>query len=168
LTGSTGCGSRMADMRQILGAMSRVSGAPEGATAVDMEAARADLQRRLSAGEITLPAFGREWRRLERPQASRTLAAPVEETRLARARELLERFGDLWVDADVPGKLRQEAAHELFGRIDVLGPEVVALHPRPNENAWLLGYAAMRDGSLMTQEHVGMVGARGVEPTLYG
>jgi hypothetical protein len=48
-------------------------------------------------------------------------------------------------------------------RIDVEGPNVVALHPRPNENAWFLGYAAMRDGSLTTQERVGMVGARGLE-----
>jgi len=75
-----------------------------------------------------------------------------------------KRFGDLWVDPEVPGKLRQEAAHELFGRIDASGPEVVALHPRPNENAWLLGYAAMKDGSLMTQERVGMLGATGLEP----
>jgi hypothetical protein len=62
------------------------------------------------------------------------------------------------------GELRQEAAHELFERIDVHGPDIVALHPQRNENAWLLGYAAMRDGSLTTQERVGMVGARGLAP----
>jgi len=78
---------------------------------------------------------------------------------------LLERFGDLWTDSAVPGELRQDAAHELFERIDVEGPDVVALHPQPNENAWLLGYAAMRDGSLTTQQHVGMVGA--VSPALW-
>jgi hypothetical protein len=36
------------------------------------------------------------------------------------------------------GALRQEAAQELFDRIDVHGPDVVVLHPLPNENAWLL------------------------------
>jgi hypothetical protein len=76
----------------------------------------------------------------------------------------LDRFGDLRADPDVPGELRQEAVHELFSHIDVAGPEIVALHPQPNENAWLLGDAAMKDGSLQTQERVGMVGARGVKP----
>ena len=37
--------------------------------------------------------------------------------------------------------------------------------PRPNENAWLLGQAAMRDGSLAMSEDLGMVGARGLAPT---
>ena len=56
------------------------------------------------------------------------------------------------------GRVRQP-----FERIEVQGPDVVAFHPQPNENAWLLGYAAICDGSLTTQERVGMVGARGVE-----
>ncbi len=43
-------------------------------------------------------------------------------------------------------------------------PLVVALYPQPNENAWLLGYAAMQDGSLTEQRHMGMVGARGLAP----
>jgi hypothetical protein len=33
------------------------------------------------------------------------------------------------------------------------------VHPHPNENAWLLGLAAFRQ-----EQHVGMVGARGVAP----
>jgi len=65
---------------------------------------------------------------------------------------------------DIPSPTKTHSAYELFERIDVHGPDVVALHPQPNENAWLLGYAAMRDGSLTTQERVGMVGARGFEP----
>jgi len=32
----------------------------------------------------------------------------------------------------------------------------------------MLGQAALRDGSLQLQEYVGLVGARGVGPTLYG
>ena len=47
------------------------------------------------------------------------------------------------------------------------GPDGVALHPQENENAWLLGYTAMRDGSLTTQQQMGMVGVRGVATTLY-
>jgi hypothetical protein len=39
----------------------------------------------------------------------------------------------------VPDVLREQAAMEIFERLDVLGPELVAVHPRPNENAWLLG-----------------------------
>jgi hypothetical protein len=35
------------------------------------------------------------------------------------------------------------------------------VHPQPNENAWLLGLAALRQ-----EQHVGMVGARGLEPTI--
>jgi DNA invertase Pin-like site-specific DNA recombinase len=151
-----------ADIWQVLAAMRRAVPA-ESRAPTDTTAARAELQRHLSAGDITLPAFNREWRRLDRPQTAPGPSAPVDELRLRRARKLLERFGDLWADVAVPGELRQEAAHELFERIDVQGPDVVALHPQPNENAWLLGYAAMRDGSLTTQERVGMVGARGLE-----
>ena len=98
------------------------------------------------------------------PHRSSKPEAPVDETRLRRARRPLDRFGDLRADPDVPGELRQEAVHELFSHIDVAGPEIVALHPQPNENAWLLGDAAMKDGSLQTQERVGMVGVRGVKP----
>jgi hypothetical protein len=42
--------------------------------------------------------------------------------------------------------------------IDETGAHLLAAHPQANENAWLLGQAALR------QEHVGMVGARGFEP----
>lgn len=31
---------------------------------------------------------------------------------------------------------------------------------------WLPGYGAMRDGTLTTQRQVGMVGARGLDPTI--
>ena len=52
-----------------------------------------------------------------------------------------------------------EALDEIFARVDVQGSELLAVHPQPNENAWLLGLAGLR------QEHlVGMVGARGVKP----
>ena len=147
------------DMRQVLAAMRRASEAAPAVSPTDPITARSELQRALSAGEMSLSAFGREWRRLERP-AALPVPAPPDELRLRRARSLLVRFGDLWADPAVPGELREEAAHELFARIDVDGPTVVALHPQPNENAWLLGYAAMRDGSLTTQQQVGMVGAR--------
>ena len=39
------------------------------------------------------------------------------------------------------------------------GPNLVAAHPAPNENAWLLGQAAMREGSLVMSEDVGLAGA---------
>ena len=39
-----------------------------------------------------------------------------------------------------------------------LGPEVI--HPAPNENAWLLGQAALPEESLLAQQHVGVVGVR--------
>ena len=131
----------------------------------DPATARAELQHRLAAGEISLNAFSREWRRLERPQPLQAPAQP-DELRLRRAAKHLKRFGDLWSDPAVSGELRREAAHELFERIEVSGPQVVALYPQPNENAWLLGYAAMRDGSLTEQRHMGMVGARGVATTI--
>jgi hypothetical protein len=52
----------------------------------------------------------------------------------------------------------------MFARFDVDGPNLVAIHPAPNENAWLLGQALMNAGLLPTQLVMGMVGARGVEP----
>jgi hypothetical protein len=48
----------------------------------------------------------------------------------------------------------------------IQGPEIVAIHPAPNENAWLLGQAVLREESLLTQQHMRMVGARGVAPTI--
>ncbi len=85
---------------------------------------------------------------------------PPDEARLRRARTLLADFGTLWRDPAVPDQLREEALREIVIRVDVEGPRVTAVHPQPNENAWLLGQAAMR------WEHVGMVGARGLKPSL--
>ena len=45
---------------------------------------------------------------------------------------------------------------------------IIVIHPARNEDTWLRGHAALRDGSVQLQEHVGLVGARGLEPTLYG
>ena len=61
-----------------------------------------------------------------------------------------------WRDIAVPDVLREGAATEIFERLDVRGSELVAVHPRPNENAWLLGYAY--------REKLELVGARGFEP----
>jgi hypothetical protein len=38
------------------------------------------------------------------------------------------------------------------------GPELIAAHPRPNENAWLLAYAY--------REMLELVGARGFDPAV--
>lgn len=155
-----------ADRRQVLAAMRRATPASAPVPVPDTAAARAELQRRLAVGEVGLPEFSREWRRLDRPQPVPGPAAPIDELRLGRAVRLLNRFGKLWADPAIPDELRQEAVHELFQQIDVQGPDVVALHPQPNENAWLLGYAAMREGSLTVQPVMGMVGARGFDPAV--
>jgi hypothetical protein len=58
-------------------------------------------------------------------------------------------FGTLWRDPGVPDRLREEALHEILARLDVRGSEIVAIHPAPNENAWLLGQAEFREGSFL-------------------
>lgn len=110
---------------------------------VALEGARDELQRKLSAGSISIEAFGREWRRLGRPG----VPPPVmpDELRLHKAQVLLSDFSTLWRNPAVPDRLREEALHEVFVRFDVRGAELIAAHPQPNENAWLLGYAAMRE-----------------------
>ena len=120
---------------------------------------RAELQRQLAAGELTIDAFSRAWRRLDRPAAS--VPALPDELRLRRARRRLAEFGTLWRNPAVPDRLREEALHEIFARVDVQGSELFAVHPQPNENAWLLGLAALRQ-----EQHVGMVGARGLATTI--
>ena len=67
-------------------------------------------------------------------------------------------FGTLWRDPAVPDRLREEALLEIFVRVEVDGPQVVAVYPQENENAWLLGFHAMR-------KDVGVVGAKGFEPS---
>jgi hypothetical protein len=62
--------------------------------------------------------------------------------------------------------LREQALREILSQVDVDGPEIVAVHPAPNENAWLLGLVAVREQRLQRQREVGLVGARGVRPTL--
>ena len=64
----------------------------------------------------------------------------------------------------MPDRLREEAIREIFERFDVDGPEIVAAHPQPNENAWLLGLVALREERLRTQRVIELVGARGFEP----
>jgi hypothetical protein len=56
--------------------------------------------------------------------------------------------------------------HEIIAGLDIQGPEIVAIDPASNEDDSLLGQAALREESLLEQQHVGMVGARGVEATL--
>ena len=63
----------------------------------------------------------------------------------------------------MPDQLREEALREILGQIDVDGAEIVAVHPAPNENAWLLGLVAIREQRLTVQPQVGLVGAIGVE-----
>jgi hypothetical protein len=107
--------------------------------------------------------FSREWRRIERP-AIRLETRP-DELRLARARHVLAEFGTLWRNPAVPDRLREEAIREIFERFDVDGPEIVAAHPQPNENAWLLGLVAVRQERLRTQRVMELVGARGIAPS---
>ena len=57
-------------------------------------------------------------------------------------------------------RLREEALREIFERFDVDGPEIIAAHSQPNENAWLLGLVAMRQERLHLQRVMGLVGAR--------
>jgi hypothetical protein len=117
---------------------------------------------------------GRDHHRDVQSGVARTGAPLVNRTRQAgRARsgarhKQLSDFGTLWRNPAVPDQLREEAIREMFERFDVDGPEIVAVHPQPNENAWLLGLVAAREGRLQMQQVMGLVGARGVEPTLCG
>ena len=124
--------------------------------------ARAELQAQLAAGSIGIDVFSRAWRRLERPEP--TEAISPDEIELLKARDALAKFGTIWRDPKVPDRLREQAVHELFVRFDVEGGALVAAHPQPNENAWLIGQALMNAGLLPTQLVMGMVGARGFEP----
>ena len=150
------------DITEVLAAMRRAAPVTRMADRVDATEARAELQQRLAAGEISLQAFTRAWRQLDRPYPAEY--GETDELRLRHARELLGKFGTLWRDRAIPDRLREEAIREIFERFDVDGPEIVTAHPRPNENAWLLGYAAARTGKLITQREVGLVGARGLAP----
>jgi hypothetical protein len=152
-----------ADMRQIQAAMRSTAPAETRPDPGALQAARDELHRKLDTGEISIGAFSREWRALERPAP--VVAVAPSRDRLERARELLSGFGTLWRDPEVPHRLREEAVSEMFTRLDVDGPDLVAAYPAPNENAWLLGQAGLRDRSLQMQEHMGLVGARGVAPT---
>jgi hypothetical protein len=62
-----------------------------------------------------------------------------------RPAEALAEFGTLWRNPGVPDRLREEALLEIVARCDVDGPNLVAVHPQPNENAWLLGKLALAD-----------------------
>ena len=125
-------------------------------------ALREDLQTRLAAGTLSIEAFSRAWRRIERP--AQVARMPPDELRLRRARKVLSEFGTLWRNPAVSDQLREETLREILSRVDVDGPDVVAVHPAPNENAWLLGLVAVRNQTLTKQSEVGLVGARGFEP----
>ena len=149
------------DLRQVLGAMRSAATPPFEPDPSDLLAARERLQRQLNAGEITIETFSRAWRGLERPTSIAT--DKPDELRLRRAQKVLGDFGTLWRNPAVPDRLREESIREIFERFDVDGPEIVAVHPQPNENAWLLGLVAAREQRLLTQRVMGLVGARGLE-----
>jgi hypothetical protein len=56
-------------------------------------------------------------------------------------------------------------SREIFARFDVDGAEIVGVHPQANENAWLLGLVAARKQRFHPQRVMGLVGARGLDPT---
>ncbi|MGH2511771.1 MAG: recombinase family protein, partial [Candidatus Limnocylindrales bacterium] len=150
-----------ADIGQVLRAMRGSTAAPATADPDAVAAGRAELQARLAAGAISLEAFSRAWRQLDRPRTAKP--TPPDELRLRQARRQLSEFGTLWRNPAVPDQLREDALREILGQVDVDGPQIVAVHPAPNENAWLLGLVAVREGRLTTQREVGLVGARGLE-----
>jgi hypothetical protein len=152
------------NIEQVLAAMRQVRAPAEAPDPDSLASARAELQAQLAAGSIGIDVFSRAWRRLEKPEP--TEAMPLDELQLRKARDGLANFGGLWRNPKVPDRLREQAVHELFVRFDVDGPRLVAAHPQPNENAWLLGQALMNAGLLPMQQVMGMVGARGVSPTV--
>ena len=150
------------DLRQVLGAMRSQTVSHAEPDPSELVTARERLQRQLNSGEIAIETFSRAWRGLDRPK--RVAEDRPDELRLRRAGKLLSEFGTLWRNHAVPDRLREEALREIFGRLDVDGPEIVAAYPKPNENAWLLGLAGAREQRLLTQGVMGLVGARGLAP----
>ncbi len=122
----------------------------------DQAQRRTELQRALAAEQMSLETFTRSWRALERRPS---ITCDPDREALETARRYLADFGALWRDPDVPAELKEEAAREIFDKLDVLGDRLVAVHPRA-EHAWLLGMAAKKS------EDVVLVGARGFEPTV--
>jgi DNA invertase Pin-like site-specific DNA recombinase len=151
------------DVRAVLGAMRLATPAVAGPDPAVLAERRAELQRQLATGEVGLEVFSRAWRVLDRPLV---ILNPPDELRLLRARRHLSEFRTLWRNPAVPDRLREEAIREIFACFDVDGPTIVAAHPQANENAWLLGLVAAREGRLQMQQDVGLVGARGVKPTV--
>ena len=150
------------DLGQVLRAMRGAEPVPAEPDPTAQAAAREELQGRLAAGSINIEAFSRAWRQLDRPVTSAPLLP--DELRLRRARKVLAESGTLWRNPAVPDQLREEALREILSQVDVDGPEIVAVHPAPNENAWLLGLVPVREQKLTAQREVGLVGARGDEP----
>ena len=129
------------DISTVLAALARL-GQPEPAeTQPDRTQERRELQRQLEAGSIGLEVFNREWRRLERPAVIHRLP---DAEQLQHARRYLAKIGRLWTDSSVPAELKQEAAQELFEQLDVVGSDLVGIHPR-GEHAWLFGVAAEKE-----------------------
>jgi hypothetical protein len=145
-----------ADVPQVLATMRVAAPSPPLALGIeDAATQRQALQEALAAGKLSLSAFTRAWRALERPKPFPV--TPPDEIGFRRARKLLTDFGTLWRDPAVPDRLRELALLEIFVRVEVDGPQIVAVYPQDNENAWLLGFHAMR-------RDVGVVGAKGFDP----
>jgi hypothetical protein len=144
------------DVRQVVAAMRSTPPSYPAAPAGEEVATQWQLiQDALATGKLSLNAFGRAWRAPDRPKPPPSIAP--DELAVRRAKKLLADFGRLWRDPAVPVRLREEALREMFSRVDVDGSRVVAVCPQENENAWMLGYHALRND-------VGLVGAKGFDP----
>lgn len=98
-------------------------------------------------------------RRLDREE-SEARAATNDGPTAAEAAEYLRDLPRLWDEAEGSG--RRQLAEALFERIEVLGAQRVHLHP--SQSAKAQGWAEAWNGARL----VVMVGARGLEPSLYG
>ncbi len=152
------------NIEQVLAAMRQFRPPAEPPDPDSLASARAELQAQLAAGSIGIEAFSRAWRRLERPEpAGGNTAGRGAASQGSRSS---------WPSSARSGVIRRcpiAFASKPSTNVRPLrcrGPELVAAHPQPNENAWLIGQALMNAGLLPTQLVMGMVGARGhVPPT---
>ena len=100
------------DLRQVSGAMRSETVPPAEPDPSELVIARERLQRQLNGGEITIEAFSRAWRGLERPR--RVAEDRPDEVRLRRAGQVLSEFGTLLAE---PGRSRSASGRSAPRRI---------------------------------------------------
>jgi len=127
------------NIEQVLTVMRQFRPPPSRRTRTRSPQLGPNSKHKLAAGSIGIDVFSRAWRRMERPEPAEAMS---------RTRRSFARLATPWASSALSGAIRRcrtvfaSKPSTTIRSLRRRGGTLVAAHPQPNENAWLIGPGA--------------------------